>query len=132
MKPGLGLVLLFAAMPLLAHHSTAGMYDINKVVQIQGIVKDVQWVNPHATFSLDAQGANGSAVSWTVELPAPASLIGQGYSRKDITPGDRVSVDVWVARDGSLNADARMVTLASGKTMSGVSRWDPPNTVARR
>jgi hypothetical protein len=63
-------------------------------------------------------------VNWDVELPAPSHLISQGYTRKDIAPGDRITVDVWVAKNGNLLADARTVTLADGRTMSGASMWD--------
>jgi hypothetical protein len=130
MRPALALVLVLGAMPLAAHHSPAAVYDINRIVRMQGTVTEVRWTNPHATFLLDVQSANGSIVHWTVELPAPSSLIGQGYTRHDIMPGDRITADVWIAKNGSPNADARTVTLAGGKTMSGVSRWDPPYTFA--
>lgn len=126
------LLALLAAMPLAAHHSPAAVYEINRVVRIEGIVTEVQWMNPHALFLINVKGADGSLVSWTVELPAPANLIGQGYRRSPLRTGDQITADVWVAKDGSAQADARTVTLPDGHTISGVSRWDPPYTFSRR
>ena len=41
----LGLALLAAAMPLLAHHSFAAEYDDKKPVSIKGTVTKVEWAN---------------------------------------------------------------------------------------
>ena len=126
MRPGMIFALLLAAMPMAAHHSPAAMYDIRNVVQIQGVVTEVRWLNPHAIFLIDVKRADGGVVSWTVELPAPSSLIAQGYKRNDLQPGSQIRADVWIAKDGSPQADGRVITLADGRTISGVSRWDPP------
>jgi hypothetical protein len=35
------------------------MYDINKVVRLQGVVTEVRWLNPHGSFLIDVTGADG-------------------------------------------------------------------------
>ena len=35
------------AVPLLAHHSEAAEYDATKPVKVTGVVKKVEWTNPH-------------------------------------------------------------------------------------
>ena len=49
---GLGL----AVMPMLAHHSVPGQYDIDKIVTIQGVVFKIVWANPRARLWVDTDG----------------------------------------------------------------------------
>jgi hypothetical protein len=121
-----GLAFLFAALPLPAHHSTAVMYDTSKILTLQGIVTEVRWLNPHGGLFVDVKDATGATVTWDVELPSPNNLLKQGLKRNDLKHGDPVTVDVWVARDGSHRADARIVILPDGRTISGKTLWDGP------
>src|SRR6202050_353921 len=91
------IVIIFAAMPLGAHHSLRAEYDVSKVVAMQGTVTKMEWTNPHARFSLDVV-ENGGTVSWEVELGAPNALNKAGWTRHTIQPGDRISADVSVAK----------------------------------
>jgi len=112
------------AIPLVAHHSPAAVYDVNRTVTIEGTVGEVQWLNPHAQFVLNVSDATGKSVSWKVELPAPNALIQLGWKKNDLKTGDHVSVAVWVAKDGSPVADTRSVTLSDGRVLSGKWIWD--------
>jgi hypothetical protein len=120
------LALVFAAMPLSAHHSTRAAFDSSTIVTIQGIANKLEWLNPHARFFLEVTDAAGGTVNWDVELPSPNGLMRQGWGRNDLKPGDRITVDVWLAKDGSHRAYARTVTLSDGRIMSGKSGWDDP------
>lgn len=112
------------AAPLLAHHSPAGIYDVTRTVTLQGTVADVQWLNPHGQFVLNVTDGAGKVVGWKVELPAPNALVQLGWKKNDLKIGDNVSVEVWVAKDGSALADTRSVTLPDGRQLSGKWIWD--------
>lgn len=112
------------AVPLLAHHSPASMYDVSRTVTIEGTVGGVEWLNPHAQFILNVSDAAGKVVSWKVELPPPNALTQRGWKKADLKTGDHVSVVVWIARDGSSAADTRSLTLPDGRVLSGQSIWD--------
>ena len=48
----------------MAHHSTAE-FDYTKKATIKGIVKEVQWTNPHSFIQLLVDGSNGGPqVQW--------------------------------------------------------------------
>jgi hypothetical protein len=121
-----GIALLLLASTLEAHHATNSMYDAGKVITMQGVVSEVQWMNPHAHFNLDVIEAGGTAVKWDVELPSPNVLVTQGWKKNDLRPGDRVTVEVWAAKNGDRLANARTVVLPDGRTLSGKSVWDGP------
>jgi hypothetical protein len=101
----LGLALLVAAMPLLAHHSFAAEYDDKKPVSLKGTVTKVEWANPHIWFYVDVKDAAGKVEHWQCEGGPPNMLVRQGWKKDSLKPGDEVSVEGFRAKDGSCHAD---------------------------
>jgi hypothetical protein len=105
--------LLCGAVPLLAHHSVSGEYDVNKPVTIKGTVSRVDWTNPHSRIYVDVKDAGGKVTTWNFELAARSALTRQGWTGKSVKIGDTVTVE------GDL---ARTVVLADGtKVFSGAN-----------
>ena len=50
-----------------AHHSFA-MFDAEKKVELEGVVKEFQWTNPHAWIMLNVAGEQGAAEPWAIEM----------------------------------------------------------------
>jgi len=110
-----GLGLLLAAVPVLAHHSFEAEYDSKKPINIQGVVTKLEWTNPHARFYVDVKDESGKVTNWNFELGSPNVLIRQGWKRDSLKTGDTVTVEGYLAKDGSSLANARRVTLADGR-----------------
>ena len=122
---GLGLML---AVPVFAHHSFAAQYDRDKPVTLVGPVTKIDWINPHARFFVDVKDANGKVVNWEVELAAPAMLMRRGWTRNSLKLGEPVTVNAFLAKDGSNLANASTVTLVDGrKVFAGSSSGDAGN-----
>ncbi len=66
-----GVGLLLAAVPLMAHHSFAAEYDAQKSVKMTGTVTQMEWINPHAWIHMDVKKADGKVENWMVEAGAP-------------------------------------------------------------
>ena len=113
--------LLFATVPLYAHHSFAAMYDSNKPVKFTGKVTKMEWMNPHIYYYVDVTDAAGKVVSYAVEGGTPSSLQRNGWKKDSLKPGDTVTIEGFMARDGALHVNARGVTLPDGRRVFGGS-----------
>jgi len=128
LKPALVFVMAFVGMTagvqLLAHHSFAAEFDASKALRLTGTLTKVEWTNPHIYFYLDVKDDNGNPVRWTCESGAPGALSRRGFKRGDLKLGDTIVVDGYRAKNGANLIDARRVTLADGRVVSGASAGD--------
>ena len=122
LKLALGIVLAAAAVtPLAEHHSFAAQYDRTKAITLKGTVTKVEWANPHIYFYLDVKAPDGTVENWAVEGGAPNSLYRNGWRKDSLQVGNVVTVDGWLAKDGSKLANMRAVVLADGRQVLGGS-----------
>jgi len=117
-------LMLLTVPPLLAHHSFATEYDRNKPVSVTGVVKKVEWRNPHIWFYVDVEDASGRISTWGFSGAPPAFLMRQGIPRDVMKTGDVVKVDGFRARDGSNNGSGGSVTFADGRRVFTASPED--------
>lgn len=104
-----------------AHHSFAAQYDRSKPVTLKGIVTKVEWQNPHIYFYVDVKDDDGKVSKWAVEGGAPNALYRNGWRKDSIQAGNEVTVEGWLAKDGSKLANMRTVVLADGRRVLGGS-----------
>jgi Family of unknown function (DUF6152) len=114
-------VLLPLAFPLLAHHSFAAQYDRTKSITLKGTVTKLEWMNPHVYFYIDVKDQSDHIAKWAIEGGAPSMLYRNGWRLDSLKVGDEVTVDGWIAKDGSNLANMRTATLADGRTVFGAS-----------
>jgi hypothetical protein len=88
-----------------------------------GTVTKIEWTNPHARFYLDVQ-ETGRVQNWNFELGSPLFLRKLGWKSDSLKVGDRVSVEGYLAKDGSSMANARNVQLADGRKVFAGSSAD--------
>ena len=116
------LCVLQTSIPVLAHHSFAAEFDASKPLKLTGTVTRLEWTNPHTWFFIDVKGEDGKITNWGFEMGSPNGLMRAGWTRNSMKAGDIVTVEASRAKDGSNNANARSVTLAStGKTLFAAS-----------
>ena len=118
-----GIAALFTAIALLvsglsvaAHHSFAAQYDRDKPITLKGDITRIEWANPHIYFYLDVVNA-GATTHWAVEGQAPSVLYRAGWRKDSAKVGDVVTVDGFLARDGSKLVNMQTALLADGRKL---------------
>ena len=120
----LGVSMLWAAAPVVAHHSFAAEFDIDQPITLRGTLTKLEWVNPHGWLYIDVMTPDGKVVNWAVEAGGPNALLRRGLRKTDFPNGLEVVVQGYRAKNGSNMMDARRVTLADGRIVSGGSAGD--------
>ena len=109
-----GLALLWAPMPLGAHHGFSSEYDDKKPLTLKGAVSKLEWTNPHARFYIDVKDASGKVTTWNFELASVNSLRRNGWTQFTLKIGDVVTATGYAALSGVPMANAGSVTMADG------------------
>jgi hypothetical protein len=115
---------LIAGTPILAHHSFATQYDINKPIEMRGTVTKVEWTNPHARFYIDVQDASGKIENWNFEMASPNVLSRNGWRKDTIKIGSTITVGGYLARQGERMAIAGSLTGPDGKPLFASTQQD--------
>ena len=108
-----GLGLLLSAASALAHHAFTAEFDAKRPVKVTGTVTKLEWKNPHTWFYVDVKDDSGKVTTWGFEMDSPNKLLRAGWTRNSMKVGDVITVEGSGARNGSNNANAKVVTLVN-------------------
>ncbi len=121
---------LLIGAPISAHHSAATEFDVQKVVQFKGVLRKVEWVNPHAHMYFDVTGADGKTGRWSVEFAGVNQLRRAGLNNKQaLTLGATYTLAVNPARDGRKAGIINSMTFPDGRVfrlIAGFAEADRP------
>ncbi|PYS01065.1 MAG: hypothetical protein DMG12_16075 [Acidobacteria bacterium] len=110
---GIGLLLISAS--LFGHHSDAAQFDVSKPVKVTGVVKKVEWTNPHIWFYVDVKDETGKVTTWGFSGLPPGMAMRKGFTKDTLKIGETVAVQGFRAKDGSNNASGFVLTFADGR-----------------
>lgn len=105
-------------MPGLAHHSGA-MFEKEKTITVEGVVKQFQYTNPHSWLLVDVKNKDGSVTTWGFEAEGPSTLQRAGIRPSDFAVGTKLKITGHPMKDGSPAAAWVDAVRADGK------RFDP-------
>ena len=107
------------ALPAWAHHSH-GNYQMTEYTYLEGMVKEVHWVNPHSWLYIEVLDADGQPKLWALETTGLNGLLRIGVTEETVKVGDTVSVRCHQLRDGAKGCLLGFLT-----SEDGVEReWD--------
>ena len=112
----LALVMVAAAVPVAAHHSFAS-FDRSKEVTMAGVVREVQWNNPHTWIQVLVTDDKVRKTEWGFECGSPNMMSRTGWKRTTLKMGDRVMVVGNPLKNGRPNASLVRITLPDGRVL---------------
>src|SRR5947209_7954392 len=113
-----GAVMLYGAV-LWAHHGLAA-FDTTHTVRMEGTVTGIEWMNPHAFIYADLKDSNGKTANWKLELGSLGMLTKYGgWTETTVKKGDHVTVQGFVAKDGSPYMSLGRMWLPDGRSLEG-------------
>ena len=107
------------------HHSFA-MFDLDKEVTLEGVVKEFQWTNPHVWLQILVSDDKGATTEWSLEAGAPGMLTRTGWKSSLLKPNDRVTVVIHPLKSGASGGSLVRVTLPNGRVMGPGGPALPP------
>jgi hypothetical protein len=107
---------LLAVAPLMAHHSITAEFDTNQQVTLNGVVTNVDWMNPHTYVFVDVKEP-GKTTNWACELDNPRELARKGFTRESIKVGMAIRVKGTRAKNGSFRIHIDALTASGGQLL---------------
>jgi hypothetical protein len=114
---------LIVASPLLAHHSLAGVYDLNKVERATGIVEKFAFTNPHGALHIAIKDKQGESKVWQLTTGSANVLTNAGVSATGpnrVKHGDEITVTFNPALNGATIGFLRSIVLPDKKEVEFV------------
>jgi hypothetical protein len=102
------------AVPAVAHHSTA-MFEWGTSTEMKNVTVDRwMWTNPHTfLYVTDEHGQK-----WAFEGMSPNHLSRAGWSKRSLTPGEKIDLTYYKLRDGRHGGFNVTVTRANGTRLA--------------
>ena len=85
------------------------------------MVKEVQWTNPHSYIQVLVDNASGAQDQWGIEFGSPSLNVRKGWKKDSVKRGDKVTLEIAPARNGSHYGTLRILTLPDGTKLEGVA-----------
>jgi hypothetical protein len=107
-----------------ARHSVSAWFDTTATTEVEGIVTDFRWQNPHVVFTMRVPGEQGE-VLWEIETLSISGISRWGITRDLFNVGDRLRVAGNPARGAANNIFVRNILLPTGReiVLGGGARW---------
>jgi len=109
------LTLVPAVAPLAAHHSWPVSFE--KLVTVKGTVKEIEWMNPHPMFTIEARTEDGRTEKWRIGGPAVTRMEANGWTKTTVKPGDVITGTGYQFADGQKIIRLERVVLSDGREM---------------
>ena len=109
---------LLAAGSLQAHHSLAGVYDLNKTERAMGVVQKFAFTNPHGALHIAIKNPQGEAKVWQLHTGSANVLTNAGVSATvpdRVKAGDEITVTFNPALNGATIGFLRSIILQGKK-----------------
>ena len=108
------LISVVASMSAVAHHSYTE-FDNTQSIEIDGIVLNVAWQNPHALIEVQTADPDGDLVTWEIESSGVNYLRRLQMPLEILKVGSRVKVAGWPSKRSDVRLYGTNILSADGQ-----------------
>jgi hypothetical protein len=103
------------SVALQAHHSLAGVYDMNGEKELIGTIVKILYVNPHGSMTISVKNPDGTTTNWVCTTGSATRLADRGLGKGTLKAGDTVTAKILPARTGNPLGYLKTVITGDGK-----------------
>ena len=101
-----------------AHHAFAADYEAGKEGEVEGVITEVIYKNPHARYYLEVTNDDGSKELWDLQTMNLMMLGRVGWTKDTLQVGDKVKVEGILGRNDTKRMSINVVTAGDGRVIS--------------
>ena len=105
-----------------AHHSASALFDMTRMISIDGQVTEVWFENPHSRIYIEHQTDDNEKELWEIETMSPNWFIRRGWDEDTIKIGNKIRAEGHPVRDGS----NRIILRILDRNNIEIYRWIRP------
>src|SRR5690606_20519776 len=94
-----GTAVIVAGAAAHAHHGFGSFDNTADLMTLEGVVTDVDFINPHSWVYFTVTPDNGEAQSWRCELRAATVLRRSGWTEEMFAAGTKITITALPDRD---------------------------------
>jgi hypothetical protein len=106
----ISLGLWIAAADSHGHHSFPVTFNTSQVTEVDGVVTELRWFDPHVVFSVEA--SDGGV--WEVESNSIRGMLRYGISEQMLAVGTSITIAGFPARNGDTKMYSSNLLLSDG------------------
>jgi hypothetical protein len=93
------------------------MYDASGEIELDGVITEVRWANPHVWLYLDVENEDGTARTWAMEGAAIDQLQRKDWTRDMLSVGSSIKISCYPLRSGGPGCLGGYVLTLNGETL---------------
>lgn len=101
-----------------AHHAFAADYEPGTEGEVEGVITEVIYKNPHARYYLETSNDDGSKELWDLQTMNLMMLGRVGWTKDTLKVGDKVKVEGILGRNNTKRMSINVVTVDDGRVIS--------------
>ncbi len=109
-----------------AGHHGFGNFDTQREIALEGVVTDIDFVNPHAYVYFDVLGADGARTPHRCEMRAATVLRRSGWSAEMFKPGETIKITGAPDRFDVNSCYVNTIVFADGTTADRYAQLSTP------
>jgi polyisoprenoid-binding protein YceI len=101
-----------------AHHAFAADYEPGNEGEVEGVITEVIYKNPHARYYLEVSNDDGSKELWDLQTMNLMMLGRVGWTKDTLQVGDKIKVEGILGRNNTKRMSISVVTVDDGRVIS--------------